>query len=427
MVIRDCLQSNLDNNLPEAIFDRLCQSRAHLAFALMQRLIETIPRSAEAQSILKPTWNTLRTTTPDLALELIGGNANYSRTLLKILYLALQAHTPDRATISTKAPVKSDSPSAIEDTQVVLEILSVVVAQGFRSLTTLLHEDATKVSPSDYALINAILHSCLRISGVERHPEQLVAQFTDNHTARYACTLLSWSDQLAIGDDPVYGELSMTFLLELSTVPVLAEAMAVEGVLTQISATNLMQYFRRIGGIGPFNEPTTMYSIWSRNILPLGLNLLGAIGAPIAAEVSAFINQFRAQLSRSSNSFDTKAPSPSDPGTGYITLGMASEVHSLALIGDILEAFREAGPSAGIVAADVAQLSWDRHQVKEDIENWLQRRKTLRECILASNEKEEIWARQMPLSALNNAENRLEEKVVAEMSAALSILGDVEL
>ncbi|MCJ1398126.1 hypothetical protein MMC11_001323 [Xylographa trunciseda] len=425
-VIRDCLQSNLDNNLPEAIFERLCQSRADLAFALMQQIVETTPRSAEAQSILKPVWDTLRSIGPDPGLELTGENASYSRTLLKILYLALQAHMSSSAAGPSEASSFIESPKTMEHAQVVLEVLSVVVAQGFRSLTTLLHEDATKVLPSDYALINAILRSGLSAPGIERHPEQLVAQFTDNHTARYACTLLSWSDQLTVGDDPVYGELSMNFLLELSTVPVLAEAIAVGGVLTQISTATLMQYFRRAGGIGPFNEPTTMYRIWSRNVLPLGLNLLGAIGAPIAAEVSAFVNQFHAQLSRSSNSFDTKPPSPSDPVAGYITLEMASEVHSLALIGDVLTAFREAGPSVGIVGANVAELSWDRNQVKEDIENWLQRRKTLRECILATNEKEEVWSRQMPLSTLDGAENRLEEKVVAEMSAALSILGDVE-
>ncbi|MCJ1381806.1 hypothetical protein MMC17_004917 [Xylographa soralifera] len=425
-IIRDCLRSNLDNNLPQAIFERLCQSRADLAFALMQRIVETTPRSAEARSILKPAWTTLRSINPDLGLELTVGDATYSRTLLKILYLALQAHMPSSETASSRASKSMENPSTMENTQVVLEILSVVVAKGFRSLTTLLHEDVTKVSPSDYALINAILRAGLGIPGIERYPEQLVAQFTDNHTARYACTLLSWSHQLTIGDDPVYGELSMVFLLELSAVPVLAEAMAVEGVLTGISTATLMQYFRRPGGIGPFSEPTTMYGIWFRNLLPLALNLLGAIGAPIAAEVSAFIDQFRGQLSRSSNSFDTKPPSPSDPVAGYITLGMASEVHSLALIRDILETFREAGPSAGIVAANVAELSWDRLQVKEDIENWLQRRKTLRECILATNEKEEVWSRQMPLSATGGAENRLEEKVVAEMSAALSILGDTE-
>ncbi|MCJ1281430.1 hypothetical protein MMC26_000749, partial [Xylographa opegraphella] len=426
-IIRDCLQSNQDSNLPQAVFERLCQSRADLAFVLMQRIVETSPKSAEAWSILKPTWTALRSIIVDLGFESTVGEATYSRTLLKILYLALQAHVlnPETASFSESSRV-AESQSTLENTQMVLEILSVVVAKGFRSLTTLLHEDPTKVSPSDYVLLNAILRSGLRVTGIERQPEQLITQFNDNYTARYACTLLSWSDQLTIGDDPVYGELSMIFLLELSAIPVLAEALAVGGVLSGISTATLMQYFCRPGGIGPFNEPTRMYGIWFRNLLPLALNLLGAVGAPIAAEVSVFINQFRGQLSRSSNSFDTKPPSPSDPMAGYITLGMAFEAHSLALIRDILEKFREAGPSAGIVAAKVVELSWDRSQVKEDIENWLQRRRTLRECILATNEKEEIWSRQRPLSAVDGAENRLEEKVVAEMSAALSILGDAE-
>ncbi|MCJ1472642.1 hypothetical protein MMC13_001291 [Lambiella insularis] len=425
-VIRNCLKFNLDNTLPEAIFSRLSESRADLAFALMQRTMETIPRSIEAQSVLRPAWNTLRTWSPDIGLGLTNTEAAYCRTLLKILYLALQAHTPDIAAPYSEPARAMDGPSAMENSQAALEILAVVVAQGFRSLTTLLHEDTTKILPTDFALIIAILRSALRVPGVDRHPEQLVAKFTDDSTARYACTLLSWSDKLAVDDDPIYGELSLAFLTELSTVPVLAESIAVEGLLTQISSANLMQYFRRAGGSGPFSEPTTMYTMWYKSILPFALNLLEAIGAPVAAEVSTFIDQFRGQLSRASNSFDTKPrPSPSDPSAGYVTLGMASEAHSLVLIVAILDTFRNAGSSAGIVAGDVVWLAWDKNQVKEDLDSWLQRRKTLRDCILATNEREEAWSRQKAVNRQSGAENRLEEKVLDEMSAAMSILSDV--
>lgn len=428
VVIRNCLRSNLDNNLPEAIFSRLSQSRANLAFALMQRTTEVIPRSIEAQSVLRPAWNTLRTFSPDLGLALTSTEAAYCRTLLKILYLALQAHTPSHLAIpSESARTRDGTPTVMENSQVALEILAVVVAHGFRSLTTLLHEDPTKVLPADFALVIAILRTALRVPGVHGYPEQLVARFTDDNTARYACTLLSWSDQLTIDNDPIYGELSMSFLTELSTVPVLAESIAAGGILTQISTANLMQYFRRAGGIGPFNEPTTMYSIWYKSVLSLALNLLGSIGAPVAAEVSAFIDQFRGQLSRSSNSFDTKPrPSPTNPIAGCLTLGMASEAHSLALIVDVLDTFRDAGASAGIVASDVVAIAWDKTQVKEDLDSWLQRRNTLRECVLPTNEKEEAWSRQKAVDNQSGAENRLEEKVVNEMSAAMSLLSDGE-
>jgi len=424
-VIRGCLQSNLNSNLPEAIFRKMLQSRADLAFALMQRLIEVAAQSVEAQSLLKPAWETVRSHSSDIGLALVDQEADYTRTLLKILYLALQPHTLVLAAQSTETTAGANSNSSWDTTQVVHGILAVVVAQGFRSLTTLLLDNSTRALPADFALIIAILRASLQIPGVERNPEQLVNRFADADTTRYACTLLSWSDRLMIDNDPIYGELSMALLAQLSTLPALAETIAVDGILTQISSASLMQFFRRPGGAGPFSQPVAMYNIWTRAMLPLALNLLGAVGAPVAADVGAFINQFPQQLARASSSFDIKPTSaPSETGAFYISFGMATEAHSLALIVNILDSYREAGPSAAVVASDIVDLAWDRHQVKEDLEGWMQRRNALRESIAATNETEETWSRQKPVNAQSGAENRLEEKVVGEIMAALALLGD---
>ena len=423
-VAEDCLLSNQGNTLPEAIFERLSQSRADLAFALLQRTVATIRHSEEAKGVLKIAWDTLRGHAPDVGIALTGTRGDYTRTLMKILYLSLQAHTEDPATRGLDATTnRREGTKKGYPLSTVLEILGTVVAHGFRSLTTLLHDDSSLVLAADYALINSILRSSLRVPGIERHTEQLVTQFSDDNTARYASTLLSWSDQLAVDNDPIFGELTMTFLVELSSVPALAEAIAVAGILTQISTAKIMDYFRRSGGIGQFDEPTTVYGIWYRGVLPLVLNLLSAIGAPIAAEVSAFLAQFRGQLARASTAFDIKPSSlPHMPGASYLTLSNASEAQSLALITKILDMFREAGPSAGIVASDVMELEWDRVQVKEDLDNWLQRRKAL---IVATNEKEEAWARQSAVDK-GSAESRLEEKIVEEMRATLALLGNGE-
>lgn len=427
VVISGCLQSNLHSALPEPIFKKLSLSRADLAFALMQRLVEVAPQSVEAQSLLRPAWETIRSHSPDIGLALAEPEADYTRTLLKILYLALQPHRLDPAAPIAEGSAATSSKSSWETTQVTHGILATVVAQGFRSLTTSLLDDASRAIPADFALVIAILRASLQVPGVERNPEQLVTQFGNANTMRCACTLLSWSDRLMIDNDPIYGELSMTLLAQSSTVPQLAEFIAVEGILTQISSANLMQYFLRPGGTGPFSPPVAMYNIWTRAMLPLALNLLGAVGAPVAADVGTFINQFRPQLARASGSFDIKPTSaPSETGAFYITFGMATEAHSLALIAKILDSYREAGPSMGIVASDIADLAWDRSQVKEDLEGWVQRRNALRESIAATNAKEEAWSRQKPANAQSGAENRLEEMVVDEILAALALLGDGE-
>ena len=276
-------------------------------------------------------------------------------------------------------------------------------------------------------LINAILRCCLRMPGIERHAEYMMRLFSDDNTARYATTLLSWSDRLILGDDPIFGEISIEFLLELSRFHALAECITVAGISTEITAANLLNYFRRPGGIGPFDTPARMYGIWTRGILPLVINILRAIGAPIASEMGTFLNQFTGKLSRISTHFDPKpSPSTQDLRVGYITLAMASEAQSLALISTILDLFREAGASAGIVAADVPELAWDRNQVKADIDSWLRRRGALRDTIMPTNEKEASWSTQKPASSQSGAESLLEEKVVDELRNALSLLGDGE-
>ena len=428
-VIHGCLHANAEDTLPDPVFRKLAQSRADLAFALAQQALKIVPRSTEAKSILEPTWNALRLHASALGTALVGSDANYDRTLLKLLCVALQIHALGKSKPEDRRGRGVEAINISHVERIVLEILGTVVAQGFRSLTTALHDDVSKVLPMDFALINAILRTALCIHDVEGHSIQLVSQFADDQTARYAATLLSWSDQLTINNDPVYGELSIMFLTELCAAPALAESIAVEGILAQISNAALMGYFRRPRGIGPSEEPIRMHRIWSRGVLPLALNLLKAIGAPISGEISGFLAQFQNQISRTANSFDFKANGnlKSSIDNNCFTINLASEAHSLALVTTILDSFREAGPSIGINAVDITNLVWDKAQMREDLLSWMQQRKALRENIIATNEREEAWAREKPLSTDNGAENRLEEKIVAEFSATITILGDLEV
>lgn len=426
--VSDCLKANSENQLPEVIFERLAQSRADLAFTLLQRLLEQKSTEVEVKAMLPVAWDTLRRHDSDMGSALNGNDADYHRMLLKILYLALQLHILDPGSASPEdlnASTAKGSSARSEmrsNVQIGLEILSVVVAQGFRSLTTILHDTPTLVQPSDFQLITAILRSILHIPTLCRNTAHLFSAFSDSQTARCASTLLSWADQLATNGDPIFGEVSILFLLEMSAVPALAESLAVEGVMSQILSTNLIRMLQS-RAFGPFDQPARMYSIWSRGVLPLLLNLLHAVGAPIASEVSATLNQFPNQLARASNTFTSSPRTSAKDPTGYITLGMASEALTLSLIVTILQTFREAGPSAAVVPSEIEEVKWDNGQVKEEVEGWLQRRGALSEKIMPSDEKEEGWSKQKPLSGAGGSENRLEERVIEEMQGILGILG----
>src|SRR5436190_5911890 len=214
----------------------------------------------------------------------------------------------------------------------------------------------------------------------------------------------------------------------------MAEQMAVEGVLMKLSTYKLTDILRQPQGCGPFDPIPRLFSIWQAGILPLCLNLLYHVGRA-APEVAAFLNQFEGQLQRASGAFSSSHPAavPSPFAAGHsltpsqplkrISLSMASEASSLALVSMILQKFRDAGPSAGVDVQHVQRLKWDKEQVKDDIEELLEKRTLLRARITATSEKELLMARQEPVHRSGGSENLLEEKIVKELETTVMYIG----
>lgn len=416
LVVKNCLEANIQSLPQEAIFERIQQTRVDFAQTLLQRLVEVGSRGAEVFSLLSVVWEALRTRHATYEEALVNDDTDYYRSLLNVLFLALQFHVdgPSRAapeTLSKKAEISSDL-------SIVVEVVRTIVAEGFKTLTTYLHDQPEKCTPKDFAIITAILQTCLQVKNADRMNEHIVYHIEDSDTARHATTLFSWTDQLLVDGDPVYGELSISFLVKLSTIPMLAEHLAVEAVLMRLSTCRLSSVLQQPKAAGPFDPVPRLYIIWSTGFLPLCLNLLYHV-IRMAPEVSAFLNQFDSQLARAADSFAASS-------SRRISLSVASEASSLALISVILDRFRAAGASVGVDAQAIQHLKWDRAQVKEDIEELLERKQNLRARITPTTEKEVELARKKPVNPASAAENRLEEKIVAELSAALLCLGGDE-
>ncbi|KAL4915913.1 nucleoporin subcomplex protein binding to Pom34-domain-containing protein [Aspergillus aurantiobrunneus] len=424
MVVKSCLEANMNGVPQEAIFERVQQTRVEFAQNLLQRLVEKQAKGAEFFSLLQVVWESLRSRRSTYEDALINDDSEYYRSLLNTLFLALQFHldSSSRAapeTLSKKAELSSDL-------GIVVEIVKVVVAQGFRSLTSYLHDQPEKCTPKDFAIITAILQSSLQVKNVDRLYEHIVYHIADNDSVRHATSLFSWADQLAIAGDPIYGELSISFLAKLSTIPMLAEHLAVEVVLAQLSTCRLTNVLRHPKGFGPFDPIPRVYAIWTGGILPLCLNLLYHV-VRSAPEVAAFLNQFEGQLARAAETFaSARTTVSSGTPAQRISLSMASEAYSLALISFILGRLRVAGSSIGVDAQAIQKLKWDKAQVKEDIEELIERRANLRGRIVATTEKEVELARQKPANAASGAENRLEERITSELKATLACLGGEE-
>lgn len=405
VVVSNCLKANTETSVPAALFDNIAQIRADMAFVLLQKLTRVLANESEIRALLSTAWDTVRTCAQDFSLVSTPRDAEYYRTLLRVLFLALQPHiyypTPlPKAHKSGGSRLRKNAVGATPAiANLLLELLERVVAVNVRALCSAVHTDANLTSPNDFVLLTALLQSILRVPGMTNAHASVAAVFATAGTARYVTSLYSWSDQLAAAaevNDPVYGELSILFLLELSSVPLIAEQMAVDGVLSRLSAANLSQYLRKPAGKGPFDEPIRVYNIWMKGMLPLCLNLLEAVGPPIAAEIVSFLNSFPEQLRRAETDLENRNPTLRHPYAGSVTLNLAAEIHSLSLMSIIIERLKMAGPTAGVLASEIPSLAFDRAMVREEIEGMLRSRRGLRERILPVGEKEAEWARVKP-------------------------------
>jgi len=418
---------DMNTTLPSAIFDTLSRSQVDLALILLQKLV-SLKNTSKLRDLVDQfpaIWQSVSTMISNFDILYTDKKADINRKLLRILFLGIQPLTkwkgkePDLAA-SARATVVNRLASTTY-TQL-LEIVSEVIAKGFKTLSSLIHENSATSSPSDFALLTAMLQTILAVPGIETIYSPMVLQFQNAEVSRYASSLFSWADQLLIDGDPVYGEHSILFLLELSSIPSMAETLAVDGILSQLSSANLMALYSRPQGAGPFDNPPRAHSIWARGILPLCLNLLSAVGAPITAEVVSFLSQSSPQLARAARELDnTNSSVGTRPTDTHMTLTTAAETHTLALLSTAIDTVRASGGTAEIPPS-LPRDTWDPKAVQEDIDEWLSARSARRDWIVPVSERDAELASLKPLNPAARCESRLEEKVWAELQGAKECL-----
>lgn len=408
-----CLQTNAEANFDIQGMDEIASIRADMAFVLISKLVGAEVSNQAMKEVLPVTWDLIRSTPVNYDVATAAEDLRYYRTLLQILYLSIQPYVymkadghidpRDRETRETdETKIQYLDPDVAAT---FVQIVERVIATGFRALCGNLHNDIDMATPADFALLTAILQAILSVHGIDAVHPQIANVIASSSLVRGALSLYSWADQPAevMGQDPVYGEVGINFLLALSSLRPVAEQMAVEGALVQLSSANLSNYFRKLGGKGPFDEPRRMFGIWTEGFLPLCLNLLDAVGPAIAADISAFLNEFPEQLSRAETSLENVAPSLRNPHAGAITLGLVSEASSLCLLGRILESDTARGAADGINSAEVPKLEFVWRKVREDVAGLVRQRTSLASRIVAVGEREEEWrSLEAPGSGVDN-------------------------
>ncbi|KAF4554989.1 Nucleoporin NUP188-like protein [Elsinoe fawcettii] len=436
-VASGCLRANIDSTIPTQLFENISEIRADFAFAILQQLNRVRSQDPGVKKLFALTWEAIRTTGLDFEVITDAKDASYYRTLLQILFLSVQPHMqavdPNAPKTSKQSLTKSASTNPLPLTPLTgsfLEVINKVIAVNFRALCTLVHsstsDNSTLAQPSDFVLLTALLQSLFRVPSTLTVHRQIAGIVADTSLIRYATSLYSWSDTLTPSDPGTYGEIATLFLLSLSTIPQVAELIATDSVLSSLSQANISSHLRatrpsKASGCGPFDFPSRLHGIWSRGILPLLLNIISAVGPGIAPEISGFLNSFPAQLRRCEEEILAPLqPSVRDPYRGCITLNLAAEAHSLALIGSVIEGLRQQGAAIGVDAGEIQEVAFDRKKVGEAVAGLLRNRRGLGERIVAIGEREEGLRRRR-----QGEGDMLEEKVVGELQGVVDAAGAI--
>jgi nuclear pore complex protein Nup188 len=420
-VAEQCLDSNQRPQPPENIFVVLAHSRANLALTLLQRLADSSLLPKDITQLLSLVAATINGVENPWSKDQI----SYFRTLLKILFVTLRGTKHS----TNAAPAKPTAESPVAVTQLVLTTLDRIVARSFRTLAALVHESDAATTPEDLALITAILQACLSVPGIEQCQVQVLNIMSSHNILQVATSLFSWSDRLTDKGDPIYGELALLLVLELSALPALAEQLACDGLLGHLTSANLSGFMRR-ANVSPLSDnagAARCYAIWAKGILPLLLNILGALGTTIAPEVAFVLNHFPNLLASSverleapglSRTVSSSASSQQTPH--FVALVAIAEVHSLALLTRVLAALRVNN------SRDIPEVVWDSGAVLENVEFWLASRKVLRERLLPLGPREVEWrgVRAGGDAAAGGCENLLEEKAVGLLEGIRDVLGE---
>ena len=433
-----CLHANTRTCPPETLFDDLFQMRMDMAVMVVRPLVASGAKGSEFTTLLSYAWDAARFRSGAFEMAIANSDLVYWRSVLSVVLLSLQFHV--QKTPPSKSSNKGITIEKI-DTSIAMycEIASIVIGDGLRSVVGALLKQrdraTTQTTPDgsvelrDVALLLHLLQAILRLPTLPQFEAQLSDVLIASGVGQSALLLYSWSHLILEGGQPLYADLATRVLASISSLPKVAEDLAVEGVLNRLLTSRTTQSLQSMpngaANLDTRSNGSILYSLWSQGMLPICLNLLHSLGGGVAGEVSGFLNRFPLQLNRASLTFSLNPTASTDSGQG-LTLEAAVEASTLSLISRILESFKEAGPAAGIDPTAVEPLTgYDEHKkaLAEDVRDALALDQAVRKKrTIPQSQKETTWQNTNVDSDDGSKGSLLDQKIVRELKQALQCL-----
>lgn len=271
-----CLESNIAEAKMHALLRATLAGRATLAFSLVENPSLKIGQQ-DVGTILRLAFNALAV--PDLSYldALTDGKFDVCRPLMQIILVCL--NRLDRT---------KDRHSGL------LDLFEAIVAKGATNLLNRARISADEQVAEMVKLVIAIAQNLVDLSSRDIIFSELCNKLMDHNTIEAAVRLYGAGHQCLIDDQPIFAELSLSFLVALCPIPRVPEQIAVAGILAFVMESPISSVIQSNDIRTP--NSLVLHRVWTRGVLPMIFSLLQSLGTRIIRDVVAFFRLYEHQI-----------------------------------------------------------------------------------------------------------------------------------
>ncbi|KAH3671800.1 hypothetical protein WICMUC_004558 [Wickerhamomyces mucosus] len=301
-IIQKLLEANNRDGLTISLFEETYRVRIELVFFFLYSIPKKDIDYESNKSILESVLQLIASADVGFLTNLSTNNPQIYRPLLRIIADCLRN--------------AKGNPELVESLSgELLEFAELVIAKG----TTVLFDavqscyDKPEVDDriEDILLIISILKSLLLIKPSINFAAKLSTLLVDFNSLRSILNVYSSSHLIKVNEDPIFAELSLTYITELISTNVIAEQLISSGLFSILIQSPISVTIQE-GSVFIQTSPR-LHNIWSNGLLSIVLLLLSKFGVRLLPEISAFVSSFTKQFQSTINSWSQDSISITTP------------------------------------------------------------------------------------------------------------------
>lgn len=286
-IIMKLLEANIREDKAIELFSEINRARVELSFFFLYSLTQQGSISDDdTQELLRLAVQLVTSHDVDFLLALSSQRSDIYRPLLRVI---------SRLLSSVKGSAKMVETISSE----LLDFAELVIAKGSTVLLEAVQSDINAPSVGgrieDLLLIISLFKGLVAAKPPSSFTTRLSTLFVDFNTLKSILNVYSNAHLLKVNNEAVFAELTLTYMVELISVDVIAEQLISSGLFSTLIRSPISLTIQE-GGIFVQTSPQ-LHNIWTNGLLQIILILMNKFGARLLPEIGAFVDHFSKQFS----------------------------------------------------------------------------------------------------------------------------------